>query len=238
VIFGLMCVNTVSLLVAVEKETTEKTKISLQKTLSELFSNKDLRNVFIVFILYRIANHSCNPFYGSYQINELGFTMNYVFIISTVGHAVRILVSRFMGRYADKRSFAHMLEKCFLALGCSFLCIVFTVPSNGKIMFILHSVFSSIAGAGITSSLVNLVFDYAEPDKRSDALAVSQAIAGVVGFFSTLAVSPLVSIIQSNGNKFLGMDLYAQQVVSVIGALFIILAAVYIRITLIKKKSS
>ena len=233
-----MCANTVSLLIAVEKETAAKPKISLKKTLSDLFSKKDLRNVFIVFILYRIANHSCNPFYGSYQINELGFTMNYVFIISSIGHVVRISVSRFMGRYADKRSFAHMLEKCFLFLGCAFLCIVFTVPSNGKVMFIIYSVFSSIAGAGITSSLINLVFDYTEPEKRSDGLAVSQAVAGTVGFFATLAVSPLVSMIQANGNKFLGMDLYAQQVVSVIGAFFIILAAIYIRITLIKKKSS
>jgi Na+/melibiose symporter-like transporter len=236
VIFGLMCADIISLFVAVEKKTEPKPKISIKKTLIDLFHNKDLRIVFTIFILYRIANHSCTPFYGSYQINELGFTMNYVFIISSVGHAVRIAISRFMGRYADKRSFAHMLEKCFLALACSFLCIVFTVPSNGKILFIIHTVFSSIAGAGVTSSLVNLVFDYADPEKRSDALAVSQAMAGLVGFFATLAVSPLVSVIQTNGNKFLGMNIYAQQLVSVIGTVFILIAAVYIRIALIKKK--
>ena len=236
VIFLLMTAHTVSMLVAVEKETPQRPKVSVKQTLVDLWSDKKLRGVTIVFILYQISHCATIPFYGTYEINELGFSLGFISILSISGNLLRIVVSRFVGRYADKTSFGHMLEKCFLFLGASLVCVMFAVPSNGKIMMLARSFLNSIASAGITSALINLVFDYAEPEKRSDALAVCQALSGVVGFLTTLAVSPLVTMIQANGNSIFGINMYAQQLLSAIGAVFILLAALYIRLVLIGKK--
>ena len=236
VVFVLMIVHTVSMAVTVEKETPERPKVSVSASIRDLIKNKKLRGVAITFIIYYIAHSLTVPFYGAYQINTLGFSLGFVSILSIAGSVLRIFISRFMGRYADKTSFGHMLEKCFIFLALGFACVVFAVPSNGKVMMAGYSVFSSLASAGISSALVNLVFDYAEPEKRSDALAICQATSGVIGFFATLAISPFVSMIQTNGNRFLGMNIYAQQAVSVLGVIFILLAAIYIRVVLIRKK--
>ena len=116
-----------------------------------------------------MASYSTIPFYGTYMIKELGFSLKFVSILSIVYSMVRIFVSRFWGRYADRNSFAVMIRLCFLVMACGFLINAFAMPSNGKVIFVLFNIFHGIALGGINSALVNLVFDYAPVEMRSDA---------------------------------------------------------------------
>lgn len=60
-------------------------------------------------------------------------------------------------------------------------------------------------------------------------IAILYTIGGLVGFFATLAAKPLVDKIQSDGNKFLFIEnIYAQQVLSIIGSVLVIITAIYI----------
>ena len=104
-----------------------------------------------------------------------------------------------------------MVEKCFLVLGLSYLCVAFATPKTGIVMFVLYNLFHGIAFGGINSALTNLVFDYSPMERRASSLAVSRAIAGLVGFLTTLVTSPLVTFVQKNGNSLFGITVYAQQ---------------------------
>ena len=77
--------------------------------------------------------------------------------------------------------------------------------------------------AGINGGLMNIIFDCVPLERRSDSLAICQAVSGVIGFVTTLAVSPLISLIQQNGNHFLGLPVYAQQITAGISFVFILL---------------
>jgi hypothetical protein len=81
-----------------------------------------------------------------------------------------------------------------------------------------------------------LIYDYVLPEKRADSLAICQSVAGVIGFVSTLLISPLITAIQNNGNHFLGMAIYAQQITSFLGLLFTLIAVFYVRYVLIMRK--
>ena len=111
---------------------------------------------------------------------------------------------------------------------------MFCVPSNGKIMFTAYRILYSVAMGGINSALINLCYDYVSVEKRVHALAVTQALAGLAGFFSTLVTSLLVGKIQKDGNTFMGMSLYAQQVVSVIAFILTLGVTVYVSVSLIR----
>ena len=100
------------------------------------------------------------------------------------------------------------------------LCIIFAVPSTGKVTFVLYYVLHGIALGGINSALTNLIFEHIPGEKAADALAVTQAFAGLAGFVATLTVSPLVSYIQKSGNRIFGMPVYAQQLVTVLALAF------------------
>ena len=184
--------------------------------------------VTVLFILWRIASDTAIPFYGTYLIKELGFSLQFVSVLGIIYSLVRAGISTFWGRYADKNSFAAMVSVCLFIAGAGFFVNIFTVPANGRIFYTIYYILYAIAMGGINSALTNLVFDMVKPQMRSNALALSQSASGVVGFLTTLTVSVLVSHIQNRGNRFLGMNLYAQQVTSAIAFVCTMLSVLYV----------
>ncbi len=239
VIFVLMVLHSLTMIFAVEKPLPCGSQKDLKHTLMELAKNKKILHITVAFLLYYISTYISAPFYGTYQIGELGLNLKFVSAIAICGSVSRILVSRFWGNYADKKSFAVMIEKCFIFLGLSQTCVIFAVPTTGKVLFILYYIIHGIALGGINSSLINLIFEYVPREKAADALAVTQAVAGLTGFLTTLCISPLVSHIQKQGNALCGIPIYAQQFVTIVALLFTVFAIIYVRITFIntKKKS-
>ena len=229
VIFVLMVLHTASMIFTPEIPLQETSKKNLGDSIRQVAQNKNIRRISLIFILYYIAKDVSVPFYGVYQISELGLGLGLVSLLTMVGSVTRILVSRRWGRYADKTSFLCMLEKCLAVLILSHVCMVFAVPANGIVMVVLYNIFHGIAWGGINSAMTNLVFDHVDADKRADSLAICQATSGVAGFLATLAISPLVSHIQNNGNRFLVLPLYAQQVISVLSVLLLLVTLVVIR---------
>lgn len=238
VIFVLMVLHTLTMVFATEKKIPYVRTENFFGSLKNLLKNQNIIRVTIVFVLYYVACYISTPFYGTYQIGELGLSLTFISAIVMCGSISRVFISKFWGRYADKKSFAVMIEKCFIFLGCAQLCAVLAVPQTGKVMFVLYYVFNGIALGGINSALINLIFDYVPVEQRADSLAITQAIAGFTGFITTLLVSPLVSSIQSNGNKVFGISIYAQQFVSIIALVVTITAVFYIRFVFIKKETN
>ena len=233
-VFTLMLLHSATLIFSREKPAEENEKIPPQKLLSELIRDKNLFKVILISVLWNVAHYVATPFYGSYQIKELGFTMTFVSILSAAYAVVRTIFSKPMGKFADKYSFASMLNICFIIMLAGFVVNVFTVPANGKIFYTAYYMLYAIAMAGINSATINLIYDYVDKEKRIGALALNSTLAGFAGFFTTLAVSPLVSHIQNNGNTFWGLNVYAQQIVSAIAAILLIGLIIYLNIVVRK----
>lgn len=236
VIFVLMILHTTTMVAAIEKPVITTSSQHLRKSITDVLMNKDVRRVTVVFILYNIANYSAMPFYGTYQINELGLSLKLATGLTILSSIVRIFVSRIWGIYADKNSFTKMLEKCMLILAGGYVFAMLAVPTNGIYMFAGYYICNGIAQGGINSALINLVFDYVTPDKRADSLAICQATAGIAGFLATLLLSPLITLIQNHGNQVLGMTIYAQQIVSGISVVFSIIIVMFVRLNMMKEK--
>lgn len=229
VIFVLMVLHTLTMLFTVEKEIPNITQKNFKRTIGELIKNKNVFRVMVVFVLYYISTYISTPFYGTYQISELGLNLKFVSVITMCGSISRIVVSKFWGRYADKKSFTLMIEKCFIFLALAQISVVLASPVTGKVLFVLYYLFHGIALGGINSALINLIFDYVPMEQRADSLAITQAIAGLVGFLSTLCVSSLISYIQKNEIIIGNIQVYAQQIVSIIAVTVTIVAIVYVK---------
>jgi MFS family permease len=234
-IFLLCLLHTLTMCFTTEREDTQAKSQNIKSAIADLFQDKKVLQVSLLFVIYHISTGIAAPFYGTYQIGELGLNLKFVSAMAMTGSIARILVSRAWGRYADKNSFAGMIIRCFLFFALAQGCVIFTTPKTGKMLFTLYYIFHGIALGGINSALINLIFDYTPQEKRADALAVTQAIAGLTGFLTTLVISPLVSCIQFNGNKVLGIPIFAQQFVTVLALLFTILAIIYTKYILLKK---
>lgn len=236
-IFVLMIGHTVTLLLSVEKTDdgvkSAMPKKNLKDSFASVFREKAILKVSAVYILYQITSHVSISFFGTFVINELGMKLSLVSAIAILGSVSRIIISPIFGKYADKHSFASLIEKCFLIFAASLLCMVFANGSIGVIMYIIYTLLQGIAMGGINSSLMNMVFDYAPADKRADALVVSQSASGVAGFLTTLGTSFIFDKLQSSLE---GSGIYAQQILSAVGFVIIILATVYVRVAIIKRE--
>lgn len=236
VIFVLMIIHSLTMLFTRDIEV--KTNSLNAKTIFGILKDKNAIAVMIFFVIYHVGHGITAPFYGTYQINELGMSLTLVSLLTILGSGARILVERPFGKYADKKSFAKMTEKSLVLLGLAYLTMAFATPANGKILVAVYLILHSMAMAGISSAVINLVFEFVGPSKRADALAMTQAASGTAGFLATLAASPLVSFIQSNQNKLFGITVYSQQVLSFLGVVIVILGFLYVKFFLVKRKES
>ena len=237
VIFLCMLLHTFFMIFTPETIENTNNKNSFIKSVKNLFKNNELLKVTALLVMYNVVVGMTTPFYGTYLISELGFSLKFVAMITIGSSIVRIFVSKFWGRYADKKSFAQLIEKCLLVLSLALMCVVFATPSTGSVTFAFYYIFHGIAMGGINSALFNLVFDTVKNEERSDALAINQAISGVAAFVTTLIASPVLTLIQENGNKIFGVTVYAQQLFSFVGLLIIAGAIIFVRFSLIKKKA-
>lgn len=233
VLLVLTALHTASMVFTVEKTLPVAEKKNTLQNVKILLKNKKILRVAAVFVLYYISTYCATPFYGTYLIHEMAFSLKLITALGIVGSVSRIAASKFWGRYADRTSFSAMVKRSMLVLAVGYVCMGFAAPATGVVFYTLYILLHGIALGGVNSAMINLVFDYAPAEQRSDALAICQAAAGVAGFLATLAASPLVSYIQGNGNRLFGLPLYAQQVVSIISVLFLVFAYV-----LIKKEKS
>lgn len=239
-IFTLATLHSLTLILSKEKPCEKVEKVSVRKMLSGVFEDKTFYKIIILLALFAITSYSSATFNYSYYIKELGFSMSFISATTAIGAVLQALCSLPLGKFADKRSFASMVNICYILTAVVFLLNVFTVPSNGKVLYTASIIVNSIRMAGITSATINLVYDYVDRKHRVIALAITNAVSGVVGFFATIAVSPLVTYIQNNGNTFLGIKVYAQQVTSMISVIFSIILILYLNLVVrkIKRKNS
>lgn len=212
-----------------KEKIVEKPKIKIKETLKGLCKEKGLYKVIIVACGWSVASYVSTPFMGTYQLNELAFLPTTVSIISVVSSIMRILFSKTMGKLADRYSFTKMLKVCFTIEAVAFLINSFAVPANGKIVYTVFAILHAVGLAGINSATINLIYDYVSVENCMSALAIKSTVSGLVGFLSTLLMGPLVAYIQNNGNRFLGLPLYAQQVLSFFSFIVLALLLVYIR---------
>ena len=217
----------------VVKPTREPAQRSLRDTFKSLAGSTNLRRIIGAYVAYQSVMNVAAPFYATYQLHELGFSLKTVALLTIAGNLARMLVSRAWGRYADRTSFARMLEKCFWFIGLSFLCAALATPRNGVVMFGLYYVFHGIAMGGTNSAMTNMVFAYMPEEERVSALAVCPAVGGMTGFAVTLVFGAVLSWMQAEGVSLFGMPLYAQQMLSLVCIPLTILSIFYLRTQII-----
>ena len=207
-------------------------------TVKKTVTNTVILKIIAVDIIWHLATGIAVSYYGVYQTGDLGFSLRYASFVSILSSLSRVAVSRLFGKIADKYSWTRLLTMCFAIAALSFGVNIFTVPSNGHVMFVIYSCIHAMSMAGINGGLMNIIFDFVPQSERPAALGIKYSVGGLAGFFASLVGSVIVTTIQKNGNTFLGMPLYAQQLLSVIALVICIVLVIYMRVVIAKLKAN
>ena len=183
------------------------------------------------YVVIQFIQIGTTSFFGTYAINDLGFTMTAISLISTGYAIVRSLFSVPMGIVGDRYSFLLAMS---IGLG-AFAVALFSIAMGGRTSYIIYYMLYAIALASMNTGKVHLIFTYVPHEKRMSAFSLLFAISGAFGFISSLVFQPLFNSIKNAGNKFLGIEnVYPQQVISMIGAICLPLVIIYLN-TVIRK---
>ena len=227
--------HTLTLLFSKEKRVETKS-VSLKRDISAVLKNKILLPVILLPVLWNVINYSTMPFYAVYQASDLGFSALYIGVVSTAYSIVRAVFSVPMGRLADKTSFPVMMNVCFFIMAISYFINIFTVPENGHVLYLIAYCLFGAGMAGINSGIFNIFFQLFPSSQCTAAYAIKNTISGIAGFVTTLAFTPLVNHISNNGNTFLGLNVYAPQVLSAIAFVLVIVTLLYNKLVFCKLK--
>lgn len=223
----LTALHTVLLILMKENTRPPVKRETALKRIRYAFTDRATLTILPLYVLWYVTLYITTPFFGTYQLNELGFSMTVVSVLSLVYALLRSIVSRPMGALGDRRSFVSTMSIGFIAIALGFILL----SVGGRIGYIVYYMLYAVTLAATNSGQLNIIYDYVAPENRSGAVAILYTIGGFSGFFATMAIRPLVDHIQASGNRFLGIDnVYAQQVLGVFGAIGALLCLLYLNL--------
>jgi Na+/melibiose symporter-like transporter len=238
-ILAFATVNLLTLLFSKEtphkKESEEKEKVDA--SLKRLFKNKNYRKLFVIQVLISMANGVAMPFFGTYQINELGFAVSFVAVINTIQSLVKLTSVAVFGKLSSRLSHKTIILISLPTIGLSYFISIFTAPQNGSVLYLTFAVIFYIGLGAFQISETNFLLSIIPEEQQTSALSLHASVAGVVVFLTTVAASPLVEFMQSRGNEIFGVTVYAQQILSAVASILYFAAAICF-VTLVKEKRS
>jgi predicted MFS family arabinose efflux permease len=204
--------------------------------------NKNFRSVIFLTVLWDVARYTTIGFLGTYRIQELAFTLGTVRIINIAGNLGRIIFSRQFGVYSDKHSFAKGMELAMILYAIAFAFNVITTPST-RWLVIGYAIFFNIAMAGSNQNMFSITYSYVDSKYFVQASAIKNSIGGLCGFGASFLGGLIVKLVQGNAAEGTtaivigGMEIYAQQILSLISFLFAVGAIIFTRVVLEKQKT-
>lgn len=197
--------------------------------LSLVTGNRPFRTLLLADVLWKAAVYLSTPYFGTYLIGELGFSLTAVSLFGMISGALRAVVSPWFGRYADRKGWAASLTLGLSIAAAAFLLNAFTCPGPARLLYAVYAALYAVSMASINGGLTNITYDYIDERLFAHAIGAKNAVSGVLGFLVSLAGSAVVRSVQARGSLLLGRTVYAQQLLS--GAAFLIIAALalYVR---------
>ena len=235
----IFCVSDFVCLLLIKNRIRSRTEVRKSEpflpVLKKLFGMRSFWSILVLQVLWNTAQYVTVGFLGTYRIKELAFTVGTVQLINIVGNFSRAVLSRPFGRFSDKHSFASGISLGLVIVAVAFGANVFTTPET-RFLLIVYTLLYCVGQAGIGANLLNITYSYIPRDYYVHATAIKNSVGGICGFVASLGASALLSKIQENGNSFLGISIYGQQVLSLISFGLIIAAFLFTHFVIRKQK--
>ena len=215
-----------------QKEKTQKNNFWV--IIKGCLQDRPYRKVLFMTAAWFAAFHFSSSYFGIYQVKELGLSYSYLMTVAFGSNLVRILITPYLGRYADKKSWGKATRNGLMLFGAAFFVNAFAVPANGKIVYLLFMLLSAVAAPGVNLGIFNLQFEKTVGTDKTPYIGLNSAIAGTVGFLSAIVGGGVLNAVSARSNQVFGLFLYGQQLLSFLSAAGIFLLVLVVEFKLVR----
>ncbi len=173
---------------------TEETKRerSFFKRLCAPVQDPVFNKVICLFILWNFGLFIGAPFMAVYMVDVLELSYTYMMFMTVVTMIIRVALTSWWGRIADKKSWFLAGSMSVILLGMTHFMWGLITPSNYPFMIPLVHVTIGMAWAGAGISIFNMQFLFAKQATRTMSVSVNSAIGGLTSIFAVFVGSRLV----------------------------------------------
>lgn len=209
-----------------------------RKTLKEVWQNtlgnRNFINVIIMSALYQFGICLSTGFMGIYKTSDLCLSVGTIQIINMAGAFFRMIFSKPFGRYSDRTSFSKGYGVALVLVVISNAFFALCTPKTWWFI-IAGTILYNISLAGSNSNNFNITYSYVKAEYLVQAMAIKQSITGVMGFIAALIGGVILQGIQQNGNRFLGISVYGQQILCMLSIIFVVGASLFNKLVIEKQ---
>lgn len=196
--------------------------------LGDAFRSAGFRRVLIMTVLWNVCYFIIVPFMASYNINDLGLSFTFVTLINLVTTVLRVLILPVMGKFSDRKGAEKAMSVSLAVLMAAYILYAFTVPSNAVGMYFAATLVSAIGWSYVGAGLLNIQLKYLEESKQTEHYTILSAISGLTAIIISIVSGEILDFLQKHRVTIGGTELYAQQVLNVVGAVFILILILYV----------
>ncbi len=221
--------NFISLLM-IKKDSSSDHKADskpLKEVIKYTLGNKNFRSVIILTVLWDVARYFTIGFMGVFKTKDLLISVFAVQLINMIANFARIVISKPIGRYSDKHSFAKGFKLALYLAGGAFFINMFTTQSTWYFI-VAYTVLYNMSTAGTNQNSFNITYSYVDSDYIAQAMAFKNSIGGIFGFLASVTGGRLLGFVQSHDNMFFGVHIYGQQILSGISLIFVTACIIFI----------
>ena len=204
--------------------------------LKNTFKHAGFRKVLIMTILWNVCYFVICPFMASYTIQDLGLSFTFVTLINLISTVLRVLILPLMGKFSDKSGAEKAMCTSLAVLMLSYLIYAFTVPTSPIAMYISAAVVAAVGWSYIGAGLMNIQLKYMDKEKQTEQYTILSAVSGLSAMVISVITGRVLDFLQKNPVSFAGKELYAQQILNIVGAVCIVILISYVMIVVYEKK--
>ena len=213
----------------------ESARMPLSEVLRKTVGNRNFRNVLIMTILWKMGLCLTIGFLGTFKTKDLLLSVFAVQLINIAANIVRIAISRAFGRYADRTSFAKGFELALIFAAGAFFFNIFTTRSHW-FFIVIYTVLYNVSMAGVNQNEFNIAYSYVDQSCITQALSMKNCLGGAVRFGASLLGGKILSAVQANGNRVLGIPMYGQQLLSAISFVLVVITLLFTHFVVTQQK--
>lgn len=187
----------------------------LRDIFAEPFRNREFRRYIGFMCFWNFAAMTGAPFIVLYLLTEVGMDLFHVLLLSTLSWVGGAMFSRTLGKWADSHGSQPVLVMC-VALKSTVMLSLLLVPHSPSVAFwILAPCFmlDAVLNAGILIANNGFMIKNSPTENRTMYIAATQAVAGMVGGFTSIFAGLLLKSMAGLQWEFAGWTLGHFQII-------------------------
>lgn len=227
VIFSLLNIYA---LLRIKEPAEHKTKhYKLREVITTPVKSPSFVKIIILFMIWNFALQVGGPFISVYMVTHLKLQYTYMMTLSVIATLVRVAISGFWGRMADKKSWFLSTECSIAILAITHFSWGFVTGSNYQILAPILHICSGIAWGGIGISLFNIQFLFAKKEGRTMYIGLNAAIGGIASGVAVWIGGQMIKLLEGQSLMLFGVPITNIQVTFFLSGILLSLCPLFVK---------